>query len=185
MAQLIYSAIASLDGYIEDAHGSFDWAAPDDAVHSFINDLERSTGTYLLGRKTYETMQVWETDPSLAEGSPITRDFAGIWNAAEKIVYSTSLAAAPTRNTRIERDFDPEAVRRLKASARHDLGIGGPDLAARAFQAGLVDTINLFVAPVIAGGGKKALPETAFYQLALVENRRFESGFVFLQYHIR
>src|SRR5918911_280075 len=147
MANLIYSAIASLDGYIADAAGNFDWAVPDAAVHTFINDLQRPVGTYLYGRRMYEVMLGWETDPALAATSPVMRDFAELWQAADKIVYSRSLAQVSTARTRIERHFDPEAVRQLKAQAPRDLTVAGPDLAAHAFKAGLVDELRLFVAP--------------------------------------
>ena len=145
MARLIYSAITSLDGYIEDLDGRFDWAMPDEAVHQFINDLERPAGTYLYGRRMYETMVGWETDPQLAEVSPIYRDYAQIWQAAEKIVYSRTLRTASTRKTRIERDFEPDAVRRLKAANEQDLLIGGAHLAVQAFRAGLVDECQLYL----------------------------------------
>lgn len=183
MAKLIYTAIASLDGYIEDQDGSFDWAAPDQEVHIFINDLERPIGTYLYGRRMYETMAAWETDETLAaQSDPIARDFAGIWQAADKIVYSTTLESAPTRRTRIERRFDPEAVRELKESAQGDLGVGGPALAAHAFKAGLVDECHLFVAPIVVGGGKLSLPDDVRLQLELLAERQFDSGMVFLHY---
>jgi dihydrofolate reductase len=182
---LIYSAIQSLDGYIEDEDGRFDWAEPDAEVHSFVNDLERPVGTYLYGRRMYETMAGWETDPSLAAQSPRMRDFAELWQAADKVVYSTTLKEVATSRTRIERAFEPDTVRRLKAAAPSDLTIGGPGLAAHAFAAGLVDECQLFVAPVIVGGGKPSLPAGVPVQLELVAERRFESGFVFLRYHTR
>lgn len=185
MAHLIYSAITSLDGYIEDTDGKFDWAAPDDEVHSFVNDIERTVGAYLFGRRMYETMMVWETDPNLAAMSPITRDFAEIWQAADKIVYSRTLEAVSTRKTRIERDFDPAAIRQLKAAAGHDISIGGPNLAAHAFRAGLIDEVNLLLAPIIVGGGKQALPDDLRLELELVEERRFGGGMVFLRYRAR
>ena len=184
MAKLIYAALASLDGYIEDEDGSFAWAAPDEEVHAFVNDLERPVGTYLYGRRLYETMAVWETDPTLAEHSPVTRDFAEIWQAADKIVYSRTLGAVSTARTRIEREFDPEAVRELKAAADRDLAVGGPQLAAHAFRAGLVEELHLFLAPVVVGGGKPALPQDSRLELALLEERRFASGTVFLRYGV-
>lgn len=184
MAHLIYSAISSLDGYIEDPDGKFDWAMPDEEVHSFINDLERAAGTYLYGRRMYETMQVWETDPSLAAESPLLRDFAETWQAADKIVYSRTLDAVSTRKTRIERNFDPEAVRRLKATAGHDILIGGPVLAAHAFRAGLVDEYQLFLTPMVVGAGKPSLPENVRFALELLEERRFGSGTVYLHYRV-
>ena len=185
MAKLIYSAIISLDGYIEDQDGQFDWAAPDEEVHQFINDLERTAGTYLYGRRMYEMMAVWETDPSLAAEGPITRDFAEIWQAADKIVYSKTLGAVSTARTRLERAFDPEAVRQLKAAARQDLAIGGPDLAAHAFRAGLVDECHLFLVPVVVGGGKHALPQGVRLELELLAERHFGSGVVHLRYRVK
>jgi dihydrofolate reductase len=182
MANLIYAAISSLDGYIEDTDGKFDWGEPDEETFSFINDLERSVGTYLYGRRMYETMVGWETDPTLAEQSPLMRDFAELWQAADKFVYSKTLTAVPTARTRIEREFDPEAVRELKASREHDLTIAGAELAAHAFKAGLVDECHLFLAPVIVGGGKRSLPSGVRLQLELVDERRFASGFVHLRY---
>ncbi|HEX9967684.1 MAG TPA: dihydrofolate reductase family protein [Solirubrobacterales bacterium] len=181
---LIYSALASLDGYTADEEGRFDWAKPDAEVHAFVNDLERDVGTYLYGRRLYETMVVWETDPALAAHSEETRDFAGIWEAAEKIVYSSTLEAATTRRTRIERSFDPEAVRQLKDSAERDLAIGGASLAAHAFRAGLVDECHLFLAPIVVGGGKRALPEGLRQELDLVAERRFQNGMVHLSYRV-
>ena len=185
MARLIYSAICSLDGYIEDVNGQFDWAAPDEEAHQFINDLERTAGTHLYGRRMYETLMVWETDPALAADSPITRDFAQIWQAAEKIVYSRTLRAVPTRKTRIERDFDPAAIQQLKETARQDLLIGGPELAAKAFRAGLIDECQLFLTPILVGGGKSALPKDVRLELELIDERRFGSGVVFLRYQKR
>jgi dihydrofolate reductase len=182
MAMLIYSAIASLDGYVEDEDGKFDWAEPDAEVHAFVNDLERPIGTHLYGRRLYETMAVWETDPSLAEPSPVSRDFAAIWQAAEKIVYSRTLEAVSTARTRIEREFDPDAVRRAKEAAGSDLLVGGAGLAAEAFRAGLVDELHLFLMPVLVGGGKPALPEGVGQKLELLDERRFGRGTVFLRY---
>jgi dihydrofolate reductase len=183
MARLVYLAIASLDGYIEDESGRFDWARPDDDVHQFVNDLERDVGTYLYGRRMYETMAVWETDPSLAEHSAVTRDYAEIWGRAEKVVYSRTLDGVSTRRTRIERTFDPEAVRELKASAESDLGIGGAELAAEALKAGLVDECHLVLAPVVVGAGKPAFGDVRI-QLELLQERRFEGGMVFLRYGV-
>ncbi len=183
MAKLIYSAIASLDGYVADEEGKFDWAEPDDQVHAFINDLERCVGTYLYGRRMYETMAGWETDPTLAAQSDLMRDFAQIWQAADKIIYSKTLETASTRRTRIERDFEPQTVRRMKAEAGRDLAVGGPDLAAHAFRAGLVDECHLFVAPVIVGGGKQSLPADVRLELELLAERRFDGGMVHLRYH--
>ncbi|MGE0541911.1 MAG: dihydrofolate reductase family protein [Dehalococcoidia bacterium] len=182
MAKLIYLAIASLDGYIEDENGNFDWAIPSDEVHTFINNLERSVGTYLYGRRMYETMAGWETDPTLAEHSPNMRDFAAIWQAADKVVYSRTLETVSTARTRIERDFDPEAIRQMKASAERDLGVGGPDLAGDAFKAGLVDELHLFVTPIVVGGGKQSLPNDVRLNLELLDERRFGNGMAFLRY---
>jgi dihydrofolate reductase len=185
MAKLIYSAIASLDGYVEDEFGKFDWAEPGEEEHTFINDLERRVGTYLYGRGMYETMAGWETDPALASKSPFMKDFAQIWQAAEKIVYSKTLAAAYTGRTRIERDFDPQAIRRMKASAGSDLAIGGPGLAGHAFKAGLIDECQLFVAPVAVGRGKRSLPDDVRLEFELLDERRFASGMVYLRYRAR
>ena len=185
MAKLIYSAIASLDGYVADEEGNFDWAVPDEEVHTFINDLERPVGTYLYGRRLYETMVGWETDPTLADQSPVLRDFAEIWQAADKLVYSKTLEAVPTARTRIERDFDPEAVRQMKALAGRDLMVGGPELAAHAFRAGLVDECHLFVVPMVVGGGKRSLPNDVRMRLELLDERRFGNGMVYLKYRIR
>ena len=185
MAHLIYSAISSLDGYIEDKDGNFDWAAPDEEVHRFVNDLERSTGTYLYGRRMYQTMMVWETDPRLGAESPLNRDFAEVWQAADKIVYSRTLEAISTRKTQLARTFDPEAIRQLKAAGEHNILIGGPELAAHAFRAGLIDECHLFVIPILVGGGKSALPEDVRLELELFEERRFSNGTVFLRYQTR
>jgi dihydrofolate reductase len=185
MANLIYTAIASVDGYIEDTDGNFDWAEPDDDVHAFINDLERPVGTYLYGRRMYETMAGWETDAGLAARSELMREFAQIWQAAEKIVYSGTLESASTGRTRIERKFDPEAVRKLKASEDSDLTVGGPELAAHAFRAGLVDECHLFFVPIAVGSGKSALPNDLRLELELLDERRFDSGMVHLRYRVR
>lgn len=182
MARLIYSAISSLDGYIEDKDGNFDWAAPDEEVHKFINDLERSAGTHLYGRRMYETLMVWETDPSFTVDSPLLIDFAEIWQAADKIVYSKTLETVPTRRTKLERSFDPTVIRQLKETVERDILIGGPELAAHAFRAGLIDEYQLFLTPVIVGGGKPALPANVRVELELLEERRFDSGVVFLRY---
>jgi dihydrofolate reductase len=184
MADLIYSTIASLDGYTADEHGNFGWAAPDAEVHQFVNDLERSIGTYLYGRRMYETMAVWATPEVFADQSPVTLDFSQIWQQADKIVYSRTLESASTARTRIERDFDPEAIRRLKAAAESDISVGGPSLAAHAIRAGLVDVYQLFVAPVVVGGGTRALPSGVRLALELADERRFASGFVYLAYRV-
>jgi dihydrofolate reductase len=184
MAKLIYTAIMSLDGYVADEDGNFDWAQPDEEVHAFINDLERPVGTYLLGRRLYEVMVYWET-LALADQPPFIRDFAEIWRAADKIVYSKTLETVSSAKTRIERDFEPRAVKQLKAAAGRDLSVGGPDLAAHAFQVGLVDECHLFVAPIVVGGGKQSLPNDVRLGLELLDERRFGSGMVHLRYHTR
>jgi dihydrofolate reductase len=182
MAKLIYSAITSLDGYVADKDGSFDWAAPDGEVHSFVNDLERSVGTYLYGRRMYEVMVYWETALTLPDQPPVFQDFAEIWQGADKIVYSKTLATASSSKTRIERDFDPEAVRQMKAVARRDISVGGPDLAAQAINAGLVDEYHLFLTPVVVGGGRQSLPDNVRLTFELLDERCFDSGVVHLHY---
>ncbi len=181
MSKLIYSAIASLDGYVADENGNFDWAAPDDEVHAFVNDLERPIGTYLYGRGMYETMVAWEAMDTTGQ-APYIQDFAHIWRAADKIVYSRTLEAPSSARTRIKREFDPEAVRRLKAAADRDLTTGGPGLAAQALEAGLVDELHLFVAPVIVGGGTAWLPTGVRLNLELLDERRFGNGVVYFRY---
>jgi dihydrofolate reductase len=181
MAKLIYSAIASLDGYIADKDGGFDWAAPDEDVHAFVNDLERTIGTHLLGRRMYEVLLAWETMPT-DEGPQVQRDFATIWQGIEKIVYSTTLQTTPTARTRLERRFDPDEVRQLKESADRDITVGGPGLAATAIRAGLVDELHLFVNPVVVGGGTAALPDDVRFDLDLLDERRFGGGVVYLRY---
>jgi dihydrofolate reductase len=182
MAKLIYVANVSLDGYVEDAHGGLEWTAPNDEVFTFITDLVRPVGTYLYGRRLYETMAVWETDPTLAAESELRTDFANVWQTADKIVYSTTLSAVSTANTRLERRFDPDAVRDMKASAASDLTVGGPTLSAHAFDAGLVDECHLFVWPVLVGEGKPAFLSDARVQLELVEEHRFGNGVVYLRH---
>ena len=182
MAQLIYSAITSLDGYVADADGSFDWAEPDEEVHSFVNDLERPVGTYLYGRRMYETMVPWETTHTLADQPPYIRDFTEIWQAADKLVYSKSLERVSSARTRIERDFDPEAVRRMKMSAERDISVGGPHLAAQAIKARLVAEYHLFLTPIVVGGGTPSLPKDVRVELDLRDERRFGNGFVYLNY---
>jgi dihydrofolate reductase len=173
MAKLIYSVITSLDGYVADADGNFDWAAPGEEVHAFVNELERPIGTYLYGRRMYEVMAVWET---LADEQPVMHDFAEIWRAADKIVYSKTLATVSSARTRIERDFDPEVVRQMKAEAGRDISVGGPELAAQALEAGLVDELHLLVTPVVVGGGKKSLPDGVHLKLDLLDERRFATA---------
>jgi dihydrofolate reductase len=185
VANLIYSTIASLDGYIADEEGNFDWAAPDEEVHTFINDLGRSIGTYLLGRRMYEVLAYWDDPPALDEQARFVPEFAEVWQAADKIVYSRTLEAPRTARTRIERDFDPEAIRQLKAQSDRDLSVGGPELAGQAIRAGLVDEYQLFVVPVVVGGGKLALPHDGRIDLDLMDERRFRNGTVFLHYRTR
>jgi dihydrofolate reductase len=206
MAKLIYSAITSLDGYIEDEAGKFDWSAPDPEVHAFVNDLERPVGTYLYGRRMYEVMTVWQTigaEPAgtspeqavpeqaapephpLADPSPEELDFAEVWRAADKVVYSRTLDAVSTPRTRLERELDPEAVRRMKEAADRDLNVGGPGLAQHLFAAGLVDEVNLFVCPVVVGGGKPGLPRGVRLDLELLDERRFGNGVVHLHHAVR
>ena len=182
MGKLIYAALASLDGYVEDEHGRFDWAAPDAEVHAFVNDLERTVGTYLYGRRMYETMAAWET---MEDDAQVMRDYAEIWRTTDKVVYSTTLERPASERTRIERVFDPDAVRQMKASAERDLAIGGAELAGVAIAAGLVDEVGLFLTPVIVGGGKPALPAGVRLQLELSEERRFAGGMVYLRYETR
>jgi dihydrofolate reductase len=185
MAKLIYSVITSLDGYIADEDGNFDWAAPDEEVHAFVNDLERPVGTYLYGRRMYDVMVPWETPRTLPDQHPVMQDFARIWQAADKVVYSRTLAAVSSARTRIERDFDPDAVRQMKAQAERDLTVGGPHLAAQAIKAGLVDEWHLFLTPIVVGGGNPALPDHVRLELELLEERRFGNGVVFLGYRTR
>jgi dihydrofolate reductase len=181
VAKLIYTTLMSLDGYIADETGNFDWAAPDEEVHRFVNDLERDVGTYLYGRRMYETMRYWQTG---GDDDDITRDFAGIWRAADKIVFSRTLDRVDTPRTKLERELTPEAVRRLKDSADRDLGIGGAELAGQALAAGLVDELHLFVVPHLAGGGTPALAGGTATSLKLREDRRFRNGTVFLRYEV-
>ena len=185
MANLIYSVIASLDGYIADEDGNFDWAEPDEEVHRFVNDLQRPVGTNLMGRRMYEVMAYWETAPTDAGDADHMLDFARIWQAADKVVYSRALETAASPRTRIERDFDPEAVRRLKHEASADLTVGGPHLAAQALAAGLVDECHLFLSPVVVGGGNRAFPDGLRQRLELLEERRFGNGTVYLRYRNR
>jgi dihydrofolate reductase len=184
MAKLIYSAITSLDGYVEDAAGNFDWGAPDREVHAFINDLERPIGTYLYGRRMYETMVYWESVDTGPDQPAVSRDFAEIWRAAEKIVYSRTLQTVSSAKTRIERELDPDEVRRLKDAAPADISIGGAELAGHALALGLVDECNLFLGPILVGGGKRALPDTISAQLKLLDERRFGNGVVHLRYRV-
>jgi dihydrofolate reductase len=185
MAKLIYSAIGSLDGYVEDASGTFEWAAPDEEVHAFVNELERPIGTYLYGRRMYETMVYWETVDPDGDWPAVAREFAAIWQAAEKVVYSRTLERVSSARTRIERELDPSAIERMKQNSGSDIGIGGAELAGQAIAAGLVDELQLLLVPVLVGGGKRALPNDVRARLELLDERRFQSGAVFLHYRAR
>lgn len=185
MAKLIYSVISSLDGYIEDESGKFDWATPSEELHAFVNDLERPIGTYLYGRRMYETMVYWETVSTAPERPAVNRDFAEIWRAAEKCVYSRTLEAPSSARTRIEREFEPEAIRELKQSSGRDISVGGPELAAQAFGAELVDECHLFLTPVTVGGGKRALLSGMRIYLELLDHRSIGNGVVHLHYGVR
>ena len=184
MGKLIYSALASLDGYVADTDGKWGWAEPDEEVHAFVNDLERRVGTYLYGRGMYEVMIAWET-LDLAGEPPVIQDYAEIWRATDKIVFSRTLDSVSSARTRLEREFDPEAVRRLKEEAARDLAVAGPDLGSQAIKAGLVDEYHLVLAPAIVGGGKQVLPDDVRLDLELRDERRFQSGFVYLSYTAR
>lgn len=184
MTRLIYAAIASLDGYVEDAGGAFDWAMPDDELHAFVNELERPIGTYLYGRRMYETMVFWETAGAGADDPAVFAEYARIWRAADKVVYSRTLEGATSARTRIEREFDPGDVRRLVASTDRDVAIGGAELAGRALEAGLVDECHLFLCPVVVGGGKRALPDGLRASLELLDERRFGGGVVHVRYRV-
>lgn len=185
MAALIYSAICSLDGYVADAEGRFDWSAPDAEVHQFVNDQERGIGTYLYGRKMYDVMRVWGDDGFLAgHPEPEMQDYASVWRAADKVVYSTTLASASTPRTRIEPSFDPEAVRALVRDAPTDVSVGGATLAGAALRAGLVDEVHLLLSPVSVGGGLRALPDGLRVDLSLLDHRRFAGGVVFVRYAV-
>ena len=183
MARLIYSALASLDGFVADQDGRFDWAEPDEEVHAFVNDLERPLGTHLYGRRMYEVLVVWET-LDLADQPPVIRDYAELWRDADKIVYSRTLTSVSSERTRLEPEFDADAVRRLKASADRDLGIGGPGLAATALAAGLVDEVHLLLSPHVVGGGKRVFPDGVHLPLELLDERRFGNGTVHLHYRV-
>ena len=182
MAKLIYSALMSLDGYVADESGNFDWAEPDEEVHTLVNELERPIGTYLYGRRMYEVMVAWET---IDDEQPFIKDYAEIWRSADKIVYSRSLETVSSARTSIERNFDPDAVRQMKAAAESDISVGGPDLAAQAIRAAVVDEIHLFLAPVVVGGGTRALPDDVRVKLELLGERRFGSGMVHLHYRTK
>jgi dihydrofolate reductase len=184
LARLIYSAITSLDGYVADEEGNFDWAAPDEELHAFVNDLERPIGTHLYGRRMYEVMAFWETAHTIPGQPAVALDFAEIWQLADKVVYSRTLESVSTARTRIERDFDADTVRRLKAAARRDITVGGPHLAAEAFRAGLVDEVHTFVVPTMVGGGNRFLPDGVRLKLELLDARRFGSGVVHLHHRV-
>jgi dihydrofolate reductase len=182
MAGLVYSALMSLDGYVADERGNFDWAVPSDEVHAFVNDLIRPIGTHLYGRRLYEVMRAWETMDTLPDQPAVVLDFAALWQAADKVVYSRTLETVSTARTRLVRTFDPEEVRRMKDTSERDLLIGGPELAAHAFEAGLIDDVHLFLAPVIVGGGTRALPDRVRLDLELVDERRFANGMVYVHH---
>ena len=183
--RLIASSLCSVDGYTVDAEGGFAWAAPDHEVHAYVNAIERPIGTYLYGRRMYEVMVTWDNAQTLADQRPVVQDFGAIWRAADKVVYSGRLESVSSARTRIERRFDPEWVRHMKATARRDITVGGPDLAAQAMTAGLVDELQLFVAPIVVGGGKRSLPDGLRLDLDLLDERRFGSGVVHLHYRTR
>ncbi len=184
MAKLVYTVLCSLDGYVNDAGGNFDWAAPDAEVHAFVNDLERATGTYLYGRRMYETMTFWETAHTRDDPAPEISDYAAIWQAASKVVYSTTLESVSSARTVIERSFVPAEVRAMKAAATTDISVGGASLAAQALGAGLVDELGLLVVPAVVGGGTRALPDGVRLDLELVDERRFASGVVYVRYRV-
>jgi dihydrofolate reductase len=184
VAKLIYTAITSLDGYVADTNGNFDWAMPDEEVHAFVNDLERPLGTYLYGRRMYETMAGWENFETFADQRPVMQDFGRIWKAAEKIVYSHTLETVSSARTWIEKSFDADAVRRMKTTATRDISIGGAELAGQAIKAGLVDECGLFLTPIMVGGGTRSLPSDVCVRLELLEERRFGNGVVYLRYRI-
>lgn len=185
MGRLISTGMTSLDGYIADERGDFSWAAPDVAVHAFVNDLERSVGTYLYGRRMFEVMRYWETADREPDRPGVERDYTGVWQAADKVVFSTTLDETGTKRTRLERRFDAEAVRRLVEGSTHDVSVSGPGLAAHAFRAGLVDEVRLFLHPVVVGGGTRFLPDGVRLALELQDERRFDNGVVFLRYAVR
>jgi dihydrofolate reductase len=185
VAKLVYSALASLDGYVEDSSGNFEWAAPDEQVHAFVNDLVRPIGTHLYGRRMYETLAVWETLGTSGDEPAVIQDFAKLWRVAEKIVYSRTLQTPSSTRTRIEREFDPAAIRQLKRSSARDITVGGAQLAGEAMAAGLVDECHLFLGPVLVGGGKRALPDDVRVRLELLDEHRFASGVVHLHYGVR
>ncbi len=184
MAKLIYVANVSLDGFIEDEHGGFEWTEPDDEQFVFVTDLVRPVGTYIYGRRLYETMAVWETEPALAAQSELMADFAHVWQAADKIVYSTTLDAVSTGMSRLERNFDPDSVRKMKGTTSRDLMVGGANIAAHAFSAGLIDECHLFICPSVVGRGKPSLPSELRAKLELLDERRFDNGVVYVRHRI-
>lgn len=185
MGKLIFIANVSLDGFTTDKDGDYNWTEPNDAVFKFITDLIQPMHTHLYGRRMYETMMVWETDPRFAEESPLMHDFAEVWQSANKIVFSRTLEKTSTQETQLEHTFDPDAIQQLKATSDHDIHIGGPELAGHAFRAGLIDEIHLFLIPIVVGAGKSALPDDMKIRLGLLEERRFSNGTVYLRYGIR
>jgi dihydrofolate reductase len=182
VAELIYATIASLDGYVADRDGNFDWAEPDEEVHRFVNELERPIGTYLYGRRMYEVMRYWDSSEAVVDQPPFVMEYAELWRAADKVVYSTTLAEVSSARTRIERSFDPESVQRLKTTSERDLSVGGPNLAGEAIRHGLVDEFRVFAVPVIVGGGTRWLPDDVHARLELLDERRFANGVVHLHY---
>jgi dihydrofolate reductase len=184
MARLTYSMIASLDGYVADESGGFDWAAPNEEVHAFVNELERPVGTYLCGRRMYEVMAIWQDFPGIEHEPPVMQEYAEIWQQADKVVYSSTLPSVTTPRTRLERVFDPDAVRAMVSDVEQDVSVGGPTLAAHALKAGIVDDVHLFVVPVIVGGGKPCWPSAARLSLELVDENRFSGGTVHLHYRV-
>jgi dihydrofolate reductase len=185
MARLVYAVLASLDGYVADEAGNFDWAAPGEDVHRFINELERSVGTYLFGRRLYEIMAVWQDFPDIEQEPEVIGEYAAIWQSADKIVYSETLAAVTTPKTRLDRSFDPQSVRAMVTDQEQDVSIGGPTLASHALRAGIVDDIHLFIVPHIVGGGTPCWPAGLPLQLDLAEQERFSDGTVYLHYTTR
>jgi dihydrofolate reductase len=185
MAKLIYAAISSVDGYVADAEGNFDWSTPDQEVHRFVNELERPIGTHLYGRRMYEVMRYWETAQTGSGDLSADLEYAKIWRAADKIVYSKSLEQVSSARTSIEREFDPEAIQQLKSAAARDISVGGPTLAARALRLRLVDECHLFLSPIVVGGGNPALPDNIRLELELLDERRFSNGVVYLHYRFK
>jgi dihydrofolate reductase len=185
MAKLIYAAISSLDGYVADSEGNFDWSMPSEEVHRFVNDLEAGIGTYLYGRRMYEVMRYWETASTANGEESAEQEFAKVWQQADKIIYSRSINDVSTASTRLEREFDPEAIRQMKAAATRDIAVSGPTLAAEALRHGLVDECHLFLSPIVVGGGRPALPDNVWLQLELLDERRFGNGVVYLHYRIK